>query len=134
MTTSSYRKRLDRIEHGLRRPVDDNGTVKIVGPWFGVRDVDQAISRARKARATSVVFVPANGDDVQLAGCEQPDPVPFAIAVAYEMAEPAGADYKNPLACCTEKQLRRIAALDTAPATESAPGEVPPRSGSVERL
>src|SRR5450759_2524735 len=99
MKKHHYLKRLDRIQDGLRLPTDDKATVMFY-TLFGVPDLDRAISRARKAGATRVMFVPANGSAVQFVSCDQTDHVTPGVAVAFEIAEPGGADSNRPLAYC----------------------------------
>jgi hypothetical protein len=113
MKKHHYLKRLDRIQDGLHLPIGDKAT-EMFHTLFGVPDLDRAISRARKTGATSVIFVPANGSAVQFAKCDQSDHVTPGIAVAFEIAEPGGADSNRPLAHCTEAQLRQIAKLNEA--------------------
>jgi len=125
MKKHHYLKRLDRIQDGLHLPVGDKDTVMFF-TMFGLPNCETAISRGRKAGCTSVVFVPANGSAVQFATCDQADHVTPGVAVAYEIAEPGCADSNQPLAYCTTKQLRQLAAF-----YEAAPDAVAGGNESV---
>jgi hypothetical protein len=107
MKTNSYKKRLDHIREGLFLHIDTQETI-MVYTLFGVPTLDRAISRAREAGATSVMFVPANGGAVVFTGCDQHAQLTRGIAVAYEIEEPAEADSKSPMEYCTVEQLRQI--------------------------
>src|ERR1022692_1042656 len=107
MRMEVYRKRLDRIRDGLCLPSDGNDTM-MIGTLFDVPDLDGAVSRARNEGATSVMFVPANGGAVQFVKCHQPDHVPLCLVVAFEMAEPVGANINKPFEFLSIEQLRQI--------------------------
>jgi hypothetical protein len=113
MKKHNYLKRLARIQDGLFLPIDDKTDVMFY-TLFGVPNLDRAISRVRKAGATSVMFVPANGSAVQFVSCNQGDHVTPGIAVAFEIAEPVGEDSNRPLEFCTTEQLRQMSSLNEA--------------------
>jgi len=110
MKKHNYFKRLDRIRDGLFLPVDDKTHVMFY-TLFGVPSLVRAISRAQKAGATSVAFVPANGGAVQIEGCQQHDHATPGIAVVYEIAEPPETVAHRPLKYCSENQLYQIPSL-----------------------
>ena len=113
MKKDLYLKRLDRIQDGLRLPTDDKATVMFY-TLFGVPDLDRAMSRARKAGATSVAFVPAGDSAIQFVSCGQTDNVPLGIAVAFEIAEPGVTVAHRPFLHCTTEQLSQMISLTEA--------------------
>ena len=109
MKKHKYLKRLDRIQVGLQLPTDDKATFTYF-TLFGLRNLESAILRASKAGARHVLFVPANGGAIEFVTCRQISHVTTpTIAVAYQIDQPADADFSEPLRHCSSERLRELA-------------------------